>query len=138
MVISGTASVVDGDTLEVHGQRIRLWGIDAPESHQVCAKDGRAWMCGQKAALALSDFIGRRPVSCATVDRDRYGRLVARCSVAGQDLGAWLARSGWALDFRRYSRGAYAAETAAARRAQVGAWSGQFEAPWDWRREHPR
>ena len=48
--VTGTASVIDGDTIEVHGQRIRLHGIDAPESRQLCRLDGKSWQCGEVAA----------------------------------------------------------------------------------------
>ena len=56
--VAGTASVIDGDTLEIHGQRIRLHGIDAPESRQLCRLDGKPWQCGKDAANALADKIG--------------------------------------------------------------------------------
>ena len=59
----GQASVVDGDTLEIHGTRIRLWGIDAPESGQLCRDaDSDLYQCGAKAANDLDTFIARRPV----------------------------------------------------------------------------
>jgi endonuclease YncB( thermonuclease family) len=75
--IAGVASVIDGDTLEIHGQRIRLFGIDTPESRQTCEDAAsREWRCGQKAALALQDLIGRRTVTCRKRDTDRYGRMV--------------------------------------------------------------
>ncbi len=48
--MAGTASVIDGDTLEIHGQRIRFHGIDAPESRQLCRLDGKPWQCGKDAA----------------------------------------------------------------------------------------
>jgi len=72
--IAGQASVIDGDTIEIHGTRIRLWGIDAPEHDQTCVADGRAYRCGQKAALALSDRVGSHTVMCEARDIDRYGR----------------------------------------------------------------
>ncbi len=90
--MTGQASVIDGDTLEIHGQRIRLHGIDAPESGQFCMAAGQRWRCGQRAGLALADKIGRRPVACAGRDRDRYGRVVAVCRVSGEDFDAWLRR----------------------------------------------
>ena len=85
--VAGVASVIDGDTIEVHGQRIRLHGIDAPESRQLCHLDGKSWQCGEVAANALADKIARRPVTCEDLGRDRYKRIVARCTMAGEDLG---------------------------------------------------
>lgn len=72
--IVGRASVIDGDTLEVRGARIRLHGIDAPESAQAC-KDaaGKDYRCGQAAAPALSDHIDKHIVICDPRDTDRYG-----------------------------------------------------------------
>ncbi len=101
--MTGQASVIDGDTIEIHGQRIRLHGIDAPESGQLCCIDGKRWRCGEDAANVLADLIDRRPVTCQERDRDRYGRVVAVCRVAGEDLGAWLVGNGLALAYRRYS-----------------------------------
>jgi endonuclease YncB( thermonuclease family) len=133
-VMAGTASVIDGDTIEIHGRRIRLWGIDAPEGGQPCRVNGEPWRCGQKSALALSSYIGLRTVSCEQRDSDRYGRAVAVCSI-GQtpDLGEWLVRSGWALDYPRYSRGAYSDAQREAARTRRGMWQGQFDKPWEWR-----
>lgn len=133
--LMGTASVIDGDTLDVHGQRIRLHGVDAPESAQTCtAKDGQEYRCGQKAALALQDKIARRPVTCDARDQDRYGRIVAVCSAGREDLNAWLVRSGWAMAYTQYSRD-YVDEETAAKSARLGIWQGKFTPPWDWRRE---
>ncbi len=101
--VAGIASVIDGDTLEIHGQRIRLYGIDAPESRQLCHLDGRPWQCGKDAANALADKIARRPVTCEDLGRDRYKRIIARCIVAGEGLEKWMVVNGWALAYRRYS-----------------------------------
>jgi len=101
--ISGPAQVIDGDTIEIHGQRIRLFGIDAPEGRQECNRGGEAWLCGKDAALALADKIGSDPLECYPKDRDRYGRTVAICRLSGEDLNAWMVREGWALAYRHYS-----------------------------------
>jgi len=102
--LTGVASVVDGDTIEIHGQRIRLHGIDAPESSQLCVRPtGERWRCGQQASFALADRIERATVSCQPRDRDRYGRIVAICFKGNEDLNRWMVASGWAVAFRRYS-----------------------------------
>ncbi|MER9316340.1 thermonuclease family protein [Mesorhizobium sp. M0659] len=133
----GVASVIDGDTLEIHGTRIRLNGIDAPESDQLCRDAvGNKYRCGQKAALALDDFLkARRLASCIEVDRDRYKRMVAVCTAAGVDIGEWMVRQGWALDWKRYSAGFYARAQREAMAARRGIWSGSFTAPWEWRKQ---
>lgn len=89
--------------LEITGERIRLQGIDAPESRQTCVAGGEVWRCGQKAALALADFIGRSPVRCEEQGVDRYGRVIAACYVRGEDIERWMVLNGWALAYRRYS-----------------------------------
>ena len=61
--VTGTARVIDGDTIEVQGQRIRLHGIDAPEGRQLCFDDGEPWLCGTDATNALRDKIGDNPVT---------------------------------------------------------------------------
>ena len=131
----GVASVIDGDTLEIHGQRIRLLGIDAPESPQYCyMPDGKKWRCGQTAALKLDEFIGDKTVSCEKKGKDRYRRIVAVCSANGVDLGAWLVENGWALAYERYSK-AYVEHQARARAAKAGIWQSRFQKPWEWRKQ---
>jgi len=131
----GRASVVDGDTLEIAGQRIRLHGIDAPESRQECTAGGKAWRCGQQSALELSAWIGTATVTCSQVATDRYKRVVARCSVRGEDIGRWAVSQGWALDWPQYSRGEYKASQDQAKAAGVGIWRGTFIEPWIWRQK---
>src|ERR1700712_1375977 len=98
--IVGRGSVIDGDTLDVRGTRIRLHGIDAPESAQLC-KDaaGKDYRCGQSAALVLSDHIGKRLVTCDPRDTERYGRVVAVCRADAEDLNAWMIRRGYAIAY---------------------------------------
>ena len=127
--ITGRATVIDGDTIEVRGERIRLDALDAPESAQLCEADGKRWRCGQQAALNLADRIGTRNVTCAGT----YGRTLAICYVGDLDLNGWLVSEGWALAYRRYST-EYVGLEEAAQAAQRGMWRGRFVAPWEWRR----
>jgi endonuclease YncB( thermonuclease family) len=133
--LSGQATITDGDTVEIHGARIRLWGIDAPESDQLCRdQDSARYHCGSHAANELSNFIARRPIDCIEVDRDqKWGRPVAVCTVAGVDLAEWLVTNGLALDWPRYSKGAYAGPQDSAKRADRGMWRGSFIEPWRYR-----
>jgi endonuclease YncB( thermonuclease family) len=131
--VTGTPSVIDGDTLDISGARIRLHGIDAPESRQLCQKDGQSYPCGRQAALALNGLINRRSVHCKARDRDHYGRIVAVCFLGDIGLNEWLVRQGHAVSYRRYSKDYVAAEDAA-QAARRGIWDGEFELPWEWRR----
>lgn len=133
----GRASVIDADTIEVQGERVRLNGIDAPEGRQHCYDaDGREYRCGQVAAAALDAFLASsRPITCDFVERDRYGRFVGVCRRSdGSDVQLWLVENGHALDWPRYSGGRYASHQLAAQREGRGVWQGRFVAPWDWRR----
>lgn len=133
--LAGQASVVDGDTLEIHGVRVRLWGIDAVESSQTCLDaSGQPWPCGRRAAFALADFIGRSPVSCLPKDTDRYGRVVAVCSARGVELNRWLVAQGWALAYLDYGGAVYLPAQEEARRERRGVWRGSFTPPWEYRR----
>ncbi|MFD2142891.1 thermonuclease family protein [Ancylobacter oerskovii] len=131
--LSGQATVIDGDTLEIHGERIRLNGIDAPESRQTCRRaDGASYRCGQVAAFALADLIGRATASCEPTGRDRYKRIIATCAVGGTDVGQWMVEQGHAMAFRRYSE-VYVPEEIEASRTRRGIWQGPFLPPWAWR-----
>lgn len=132
----GVASVIDGDTLEIHDQRIRLWGVDSPEKGQMCVRDEQPWRCGTHSANTLSEFINGRTVSCEKVDTDRYQRVVARCEVGGVSINAWLVVNGLAVEYVQYSKGAYTAYQAQAQEAQRGVWASRFEMPWEWRKNN--
>lgn len=130
--IAGPASVVDGDTLVIGGQRIRLFGIDAPESSQSCKINGRLSRCGWRAAHELESKIADRPLHCEQKSRDQYGRIVAICSVEGEELNAWMVRNGQALAYRLFTED-YVLLEAEAAAAQAGMWQGRFVSPWNWR-----
>lgn len=136
--MTGRASVIDGDTIEIHGERIRLNGIDAPESAQLCQdQKGKSYQCGAEAATAIAKILAQsRPTVCSFVERDQYGRMVADCYRAdGENLATLMVSAGYALDWPRYSRGRYASEQQHAKAQKLGMWRGNFTEPWEWRQQ---
>ena len=132
--VVGRASVTDGDTVVIQTTRIRLHGIDAPESAQLCQDQaGKDYRCGQAAALALADRIGASPISCEPKDTDRYGRTVAVCRKGSEDLNEWMVRQGHAVAYRQYGTEYIPAEDAA-KASQRGIWGGTFQVPSEWRK----
>lgn len=132
---AGVATVVDGDTLDIAGQRIRLEGIDAPETAQICqTSDGRPWPCGRVASKALKALIGNNDVACDSHGADKYGRILGFCFADGRELNGAMVKAGMAWAFVRYSN-AYVAQEGEARQALVGVWQGPAEAPWDFRQK---
>jgi endonuclease YncB( thermonuclease family) len=134
----GIPSVIDGDTLEIRGIKVRLYGIDAPEMGQLCTDaKGQRYRCGAKAANELANFIARRTVSCTRRSTDRYGRMIAVCFLGKTNLNEWMVQQGWALAYARYTS-AYVAAQRQAVANRRGLHQGSFEAPWDWRRRGSR
>lgn len=131
--ITGVASVTDGDTIKINGTRIRLHGIDAPESKQLCTVDGREVRCGAEATHRLAERVKEQIVDCEGREKDRYGRTVAVCSTGGQDLNAWMVSEGLAVAYRKYSMD-YVGLEEEARVVRRGVWASDFEMPWDWRK----
>jgi endonuclease YncB( thermonuclease family) len=128
--LTGPARAIDGDTLELQGQRVRLHGVDAPEIRQTCTRpclecdlamgvtpglSSETYACGVAARRRLEELIDSRPVTCRALDKDRYGRAVARCFVDAPhiDLSGWLVRNGLAVAYTKYSRDYVPQETAA-------------------------
>lgn len=134
---AGSVEVIDGDTMDVAGSRVRLYGIDAPEAAQTCQRDGRHWACGTNAEDALVSVIAGRQVRCDEQDTDRFGRSVAICWAGEETLNAWIVKNGWAVAYRQYGGAIYDLEEAAARAARQGIWSSKFVMPWDWRKNRP-
>ncbi|KHL53828.1 succinoglycan biosynthesis protein [Xanthomonas cannabis pv. cannabis] len=132
--IVGRATVTDGDTITVAQQRIRLWGVDAPESAQQCSDQlGRPWPCGRRSAAALDSHLTDQTVRCQPKETDRYGRTVAECTVQGQSVNRWMVRSGWAVAYRQYAT-AFVSDERLAQQQQRNLWQGSFQMPADYRR----
>jgi endonuclease YncB( thermonuclease family) len=131
----GSARVIDGDTIEISGTRVRLEGIDAPETGQTC---GRrligTWACGTAAAAHLEKRVAGQEVRCENRGADKYGRMLGVCFAGALDLNADLVRHGLAWAFLKYSR-SYAEVEAEARALRVGIWQGDATPAWEHRRQ---
>ena len=130
--ISGEARVIDGMTLEVQGQRLRLFGIDAPDLKQTCRWPNKVIPCGQVSKTAMMDLVAQTRVVCAALNKKRTGVRLARCRAGGFDIGANMVHTGWALAFRPESI-AYVETENKAKKARRGLWKGEFPVPWEWR-----
>jgi endonuclease YncB( thermonuclease family) len=135
--IKGTATAVDGDTLDLGGVRVRLLGIDAPESRQECQKEGKSWKCGEDASAMLAELVQDSQIECLSRETDVYGRLVATCSRDGLDLGLAMIEAGLAITLDN-SPQKYAAVEALRKTYKVGIWSSDFQPPKDWRAQNSR
>lgn len=132
--VAGAGRASDGDSFRLGSDRVRLLGLDAPELAQHCAAaDGARWPCGRVARDRMAVLLASGPISCQPEGRDRYDRLLARCSVNGQDIGATLVTEGLAIAADDYWK-----LEASARAARRGIWVGGFDTPADWRDDHPR
>jgi len=126
--IAGRPKIIDGDSFELDGTGVRLFGVDAPEGRQDCTRDGRPWRCGDAAATELRRLVGGATIVCRKEDVDSYGRIVARCSNGNTDLAAAMARAGMAVAYRRYSND-YVDEEREAKTAKRGIWASEFTPP---------
>ena len=131
---SSSLKIIDGDTIILNSEKIRLYGIDTPEIKQTCTDNyGHVYSCGVRAKLELEKIIGSRKVSCVKKTKDRYKRSISICYVDENDINSLMVKSGWALAYRKYSK-KYVKDEAIAKLNNAGMWSGKFMAPWKWRR----
>jgi len=132
--VSGLARVVDGDTLDISGTRVRLEGIDAPERGQRCQRSWLplTWRCGRAATRALKKLINGQTVRCQPQGRDKYRRVIGVCFAGEVDLNAAMVRSGNAWAFTKYST-TYVAEEKIARANKRGIWRAKTQTAWAFR-----
>jgi len=133
--------IIDGDTIELSGEKIRFSGIDTPESYyrgkkQFCYLNEEKIDCANLSKLQLKEKIGTNPISCEREkNKGSYGRTIAECFVNGESLSTFMVRSGYAFDFVKYSKEKYAEDEAYAKANKLGLWTMEFEYPWEWRKK---
>lgn len=128
--IQGAGRAIDGDSLFVGRDEVRMKGIDAPEGRQTCTREGRTWACGDAARDELRRLIGKDVVQCRVFERDKHGRYLASCRAGGRDLNAGMVASGMAVAY-----GGYLREQGEAKAKRRGLWASEFQQPRDWRHE---
>ncbi|MFW7354566.1 MAG: thermonuclease family protein [Brucella sp.] len=141
--VAGTARVIDGDTISIRQQRVRIAAIDACEKEQSGLLNGKTWPCGLVARSYLRKMIDGKHVSCRIVDVDRYKRSVGQCFLGDAVIGNAMVRAGQAEAMLRYlprSHGIDIAEYGyaenAARERLLGMWAADVESPHLYRRTH--
>ncbi|WP_288901658.1 thermonuclease family protein [uncultured Sneathiella sp.] len=133
-MLTGAVTVTDGDTIRLGNTKIRLHGIDAPESRQNCYSASETlYPCGSKSTAYLRRLVGSKQVYCDGQSKDRYGRLIAVCYAGDKNLNAEMVRSGWATAYSYYSK-SYVIHELIARILNLGIWEGQFMEPYKWRK----
>ena len=133
--IRGKPSIIDGDTIHIGNSKIRLHGIDAPETKQTCTKDGKKWNCGLESTKFLKDLIRSDYIQCDTNGRDRYNRYIGVCYKNDINLNSEMVINGWAIAYRYYSLD-YVKEERIAKSKKVGIWIGEFEDPYLFRKKN--
>ena len=130
-ILIGEVRATDGDSLRMGDKRIRLFGIDAPESAQKCQLNGEEWACGRASRRALERLTKGHAVRCEIKDMDR-GRFVSACRTQEGDLGEQMVRRGWAVTYTQYSLRYVSAEIQA-RADSLALWRSEFERPHEYR-----
>jgi len=129
--------IVDGDTIIFKNKKIRLFGIDAPETNQYCFdKKKIKYSCGLNSTKELIKFIklnSNKSIKCTDHDIDQYGRYISECWVGKISINSWLVENGYALAYLKYSNKFFLDEKKAKEKG-LGVWQGRFIYPWEWRR----
>lgn len=120
--------IIDGDTFELNGTKIRIYGIDAFEKKQKCLRQTKYIDCGYMASEYLSFLLTGNDISCTKKSSDKYGRDVSICTVNGIDIGKMMVRQGWAKAYTKYSN-LYSQDEDFAKKNSLGAWSTEFIEP---------
>ena len=143
-IISGIAKVIDGDTIRINKDKIRLFGIDAPEKKQQCKKPfltisvltfNKDYQCGEMSTNKLKMKINKKFVMCKSDNKDRYDRFIAECFIDKNNINRWMVSNGYAVAYRKYSK-KFVSQENLAKKEKLGLWAGTFEMPWVWRKKN--
>ncbi len=143
-IISGIANVIDGDTIRIEKNKIRLFGIDAPEKKQKCQKPwlsisfltfNNDYECGVISTNKLKSKIDNKFLICKSNNIDRYKRFIAECYKDKTNISRWMVLNGYAVAYRKYSK-KFVSEENLAKKDKLGLWAGTFEMPWNWRKNN--
>ena len=127
--IFGKAKVIDGDTIHINKNKIRLHAIDAPETNQTCNKNSKVWNCGVESTKFLKELIGNNKIECITQGKDRYNRFIGICYKDNLDLNSEMVLNGSAIAYLYYSTD-YIEEEEEAKQEKRGIWIGDFVEPY--------
>ena len=132
-IIEGKAKIIDGDTIHIEKNKIRLHGIDAPEIDQTCTIKDKLWNCGIESSLELKKLILDNKISCVVSDIDKYNRYIAECFINNKNINKLMVRNGWAIAYRYYSLD-FVGDEKLAEKDKNGLWQGKFQEPYLYRK----
>ena len=144
--------VTDGDSLRFGKEKIRLFGIDAPEIKQMCKNEfSENYSCGEEAKKYLNMYIQsaaeiKKKIYCYYSERDRYNRILGECfwgnpeetrgfGSSAININYFMVLMGHAVAYLRYSD-KYSEAEKGAKAIKSGLWQGKFDLPEDWRRKN--
>ena len=133
--IYGKAKIIDGDTIHIGNSKIRLHGIDAPETKQKCIKNSKKWNCGLESTRFLKNLVRNDYIECDTNGLDKYNRHIAICYKNNINLNSEMVINGWAIAYKYYSLD-YVKEESIAKSKKIGIWIGDFEEPYLFRKKN--
>ena len=137
-IISGPTRVIDGDTVEIDKKRIRLIGIDAPESKQKCLdKNYYEYLCGEASTNFLKNLIENKNVECQSGEKDIYKRYLGRCKFGNIDINYAMVKNGMAIIYNlKDADGELRMLESEARNKKLGIWQGAFQEPKEYRKKN--
>jgi endonuclease YncB( thermonuclease family) len=136
--IFGTAKIIDGDTIEINKNRIRLAGIDAPETKQKCLdKNSFEYLCGEVSTNFLKKLINDKNVACDYSQKDIYNRYLGECKLGEININYEMVKNGMAIIYNlKDANDELKNLEVDAKNKKLGLWQGAFLEPKQYRKKH--